>query len=172
MIAVRELTLTTVRTAEDIADVTRLTWAFFDYIVTRYPAKKAMIDNYIALQDVAGKLRDFATYFNPPAGECLLARLDGTAAGIVMLRPEGPGLCELNRMYVTPEERGNGVARALCLRLMAEARMLGYSEMRLDAVDETVEAVPLYRKLGFEQDWDPPEWVKMDPDIVSLRQRL
>ncbi len=168
----REITLNTVRTPEDIAEVTRLVWAFFDYIKARYPAKHAMVDAYIEDQDVAGQLADFATHFNPPAGECLLARLNGKAAGIVMLKPERPGVCELNRMYVTEEARGHGVARALCLRLIEEARCLGYTEMRLDAVDETIEAVPLYRKLGFEPDPNPPVFARTDPEIVSLRRGL
>jgi GNAT superfamily N-acetyltransferase len=170
--AMPDITIRTVRNAEDIAEVTQMVWAFFNYIKSRYPHKLPMIDAYIEDQNVAGQLADFATHFNPPAGECLLARLDGTAAGIVMLKPYGDGVCELNRMYVTPESRGNGVARALCYRLIDEARALGYREMRLDAVDERIEALPLYRSLGFEPDPHPPEFVKTDAEIVSLRRAL
>ncbi|MBX2856658.1 MAG: GNAT family N-acetyltransferase, partial [Rhodobacteraceae bacterium] len=118
------------------------------------------------------QLAEFATHFNPPAGECMLARLDGAPVGIVMLKPERPGVCELNRMYVADAARGHGVGRRLCEELIAEARRLHYLEIRLDAVDETIEALPLYRKLGFEHDPNPPEFVKIDPEIVSLRMPL
>ena len=166
------ITIDCVRSAEDIAHVTGLIWAFFDYIKDRYPDRVELVDAYIENQQVAAQLADFATNFNPPAGECLLARLDNAPVGIVLLKPEAPGVCELNRMYVTREARGFGVARALCNRLIEEARGLGYTEMRLDAVDKTVEALPLYRSLGFEPDPNPPEFAKNDPDIVSLRRPL
>lgn len=166
------LTIKPARDAADIAAASTMVWEFFDYVKARYPDRKPMIDAYIADQDVTLQLSDFARHFNPPAGECLLAWLGDAPVGMVMLKPQKGEICELNRMYVRSAARGKGAGRALCLALMDTARTLGYRTIRLDAVDETVEAVPLYRSLGFTPDPDPPAFVKTDPRIISLRRAL
>ena len=141
-----------VRTDEDIAAVTGLVWAFLDFMKQRYPELRDAIEAYIRLQRVAETLADFRNVFNPPAGECMLARKDGVPVGVVMLKPAGDGACEMNRMFVAPEARRLGVGRRLCEALIAEASRLGYAEMRLGALDRHVEAIPLYRSLGFTDD--------------------
>jgi len=92
--------------------------------------------------------------------------------GIVMLKPYAPGVCELNRMYVTGAARGRGVGRALCEALIARARTLGYREIRLDTLNERVEALPLYRSLGFLPEAERPAFAARDADIVCLRRSL
>lgn len=78
-----------------------------------------------------------------------MASEDGFPMGIVMLKPFGDNVCEMNRMFVRPEARGKGVARALCAMLIKRARELGYSAMVLDALDKHDEAISLYKSLGF-----------------------
>ncbi len=46
-------------------------------------------------------------------GRLLLARLDGTPAGVVALKPVDRCVAEVKRMYVQPDRRGLGIARAL-----------------------------------------------------------
>jgi GNAT superfamily N-acetyltransferase len=138
-----------VRSDADIADASALVWAFFAFLDERYPEMRAEIAAYVAGQQVAEKLAAFAEHFNPPAGECLLARRDGAPVGIVMLKPGGAGWCELNRMYVAPEARGHGVGRRLAAEIVETARALGYAEVRLSALHRHDEALPLYRSLGF-----------------------
>ena len=82
------------------------------------------------------------------------------------------GVCELNRMYVVRAARGRGIGRRLCETLLERARELGYREVRLDALNERVEALPLYRALGFGPDPDPPAFIRADPEVVSLRMAL
>lgn len=166
------VTLLPVRSDADVAAASDLARDFFAYMRATYPERAATIDAYLIAQDFEGQLADFRTHFNPPRGECLLARLDGAPAGVVMLKPYSPGVCELNRMYVTRAARGRGLGRALCEGLLARARELGYREVRLDALNERVEALPLYRKLGFGTDPAPPDFVRTDPDIVSMRMTL
>ncbi len=137
------------RSAADRAAVRALVWAFLDLLRERYPERLDEIDRYVAEQDVAGQLADFDAYFVPPHGECFLALARGAPAGIVMIRPGGDGMCELNRMYVVPEARGLGIGRQLCRAAVAEARALGYRAVRLGALHRHVEAIPLYESLGF-----------------------
>jgi GNAT superfamily N-acetyltransferase len=173
MAAVLErVTIAPARGDADIAAASRLARDFFAYMRATYPDRAALIDAYLIEQDFEGQLADFRTHFNPPRGECMLARLDGQPAGVVMLKPERQGVCELNRMYVTRPARGRGVGRALCEALIARARDLGYREIRLDALNDRVEALPLYYRLGFAPDPDPPAFARVDPDVISLRMPL
>jgi GNAT superfamily N-acetyltransferase len=160
------------RSDADVAAASRLARDFFAYMRARYTERASDLDAYLADQDFEGQLADFRTHFNPPSGECMLARLDGTPVGVVMLKPYGPGVCELNRMYVVRAARGRGIGRALCEALIARARSLGYREIRLDALNAQVDALPLYRKLGFGPDPDPPAFARAVPELVSMRLAL
>jgi GNAT superfamily N-acetyltransferase len=138
-----------------------------------YPEAQATIDAYLIVQDFEDQLATFRDHFAPPHGECMLARLDGAPVGVVMLKAYAPpAVCELNRMYVAPSARGRGVGRALCEALLARARALGYAEVRLDALNDRVEALPLYRRLGFRADPDPPAYARDEPGVISLRMPL
>jgi GNAT superfamily N-acetyltransferase len=161
-----------VRSDADVAAASLPARDFFLYLRETYPEAEAAIDAYLIAQDFEGQLADFRTHFNPPRGECVLARLDGAPAGVVMLKPNGPGVCELNRMFVARAARGLGVGRALCETLISTARRLGYREMRLEALNDRIEALPLYRKLGFAPDPDPSDYARNTPGVLSLRMPL
>jgi GNAT superfamily N-acetyltransferase len=171
--ALRErITLAPVRSDADIAAACWLARDFFDYMRAAYPARVALIDAYLIAQDFEGQLAGFRTHFNPPRGECMLARLGAEPVGVVMLKPAAEDVCELNRMYVTRPARGHGIGRALCEAVIERARRLGYREIRLDALNERVDALPLYYRLGFAPDPDPPAFARTDPEVVSLRMPL
>ncbi len=151
------LTITHVRTETDAAAVRVLVDEFFDWMRDRYPDDAAIIDAYIATQDIDGQMRNLLTLFAAPHADCLLARLDGVPVGIVMTKPHSPGICEMNRMFVRPSARGHGVGRALVVELLSTARDLGYTKMMLAAGPYHTEAVPLYRSFGFVRDDSLPD---------------
>src|SRR3954454_21203671 len=68
--------------------------------------------------------------YAPPRGALLLAR----GEGCVGLRPIDARTCELKRLYGRPRPRGTGLAPRLAEAVVAEARRLGYTRMRLDTV--------------------------------------
>ncbi len=167
-----DLAIAPVRSDADVAAAADLARAFFSYMRETYPAQSAAIDAYLVAQDFEGQLARFRDHFNPPAGECLLARLDGAPVGLVMLKPYAGDTCELNRMYVARAARGRGIGRRLCEDLIACARDLGYRHIRLDALNARVEALPLYRALGFVPDPAPPAYARDEPGVISLRRPL
>ncbi|MCG6904548.1 MAG: GNAT family N-acetyltransferase [Rhodobacter sp.] len=128
-----------------------------------------LIDAYIAQQDIAGQLANFDAHFTPPHGECFLALADDSPVGIVMIRPNGTGVCELNRMYVAPEARGLGIGRRLCLMAVDEARALGYQTVVLSALYRHVEALPLYESLGFIRCQPPSGYDPDDERYIHMR---
>lgn len=89
--------------------------------------------------------------YGQPEGRLLLAEYDGQLAGCVALHRLEAGICEMKRLYLRPQFRGKGLGRALAERIIAEAREIGYQQMRLDTVEPVMkDAVAMYRKLGFQ----------------------
>ncbi len=102
-----------------------------------------------------------AEYFRRKAGAAdqvnLVARLGGKVVGCAAMileeRPARPGEGRpmggfVHNVYVLPEARGKGVARALMERLRAEAEARGVSRMSLRA---SAAGRPLYLGLGWAQ---------------------
>jgi GNAT superfamily N-acetyltransferase len=101
----------------------------------------------LVLADAAGLPGPYA----PPRGRLYLARLEGVPAGCVALHPLDATTGEVKRMFVHDAARRRGVARALMVRLLDDARALGYLRLRLGTLDEMTAAQQLYRSLGFRE---------------------
>jgi ribosomal protein S18 acetylase RimI-like enzyme len=99
-------------------------------------------------KELAGLPGDYA----PPEGRLLLATYEGTPAGCVALHKLDTGICEMKRLYVRPQFRRKGLGRGLAERIIADARQIGYEQLRLDTVEPMMQAaVVMYRQLGFRE---------------------
>ena len=78
----------------------------------------------------------------PPHGVYLAGYRDG-------LKRLPDGACEIKRMYVAPEARGQGLARILLRALEDAARGLGYAVARLDTGARQPYAQRLYESEGY-----------------------
>jgi GNAT superfamily N-acetyltransferase len=87
-------------------------------------------------------------YLAPHGG--LWVAWDRTAPlGCLALHALSPEVAELKRMYVRPDARGRGVARALTTHAIAIAAARGYSHLRLGTLPTMHAAQRLYMSLGF-----------------------
>lgn len=94
-----------------------------------------------------------AAEFEPPAGTFLIALLDGRPVGCGGWRSHGDAgdTAELKRMYVAPEARGRGVARAILAAVERAARERGRKRIVLECGDKQPEAIALYSSSGYER---------------------
>ena len=99
-------------------------------------------------KELAGLPGDYA----PPDGRLLLGAHSSQVAGCVALHKLEHEICEMKRLYVRPQFRGQGLGRVLAERVVADAKEIGYKRLRLDTVEPVMrDAVALYRKLGFRE---------------------
>ena len=103
----------------------------------------------LCFQGFDQELANLPGEYAKPEGRLLLARHDGKLAGCIALRKIDDSVCEMKRLFVRPEFRGQGIGRALAEKVIADARTIGYSSMRLDTLASMREAITLYRSLGF-----------------------
>lgn len=89
--------------------------------------------------------------YTPPRGRLLLAQEGEQAAGCVALRPLDDGACEMKRLFVRPDYRGQGLGRLLAAQMVSEATALGYVVMRLDTLETLKSAMQLYTSMGFQR---------------------
>lgn len=98
-------------------------------------------------QELAGLPGDYAA----PSGALLLALEGQDVVGCAALRRIDDETCEMKRLYVRPLGRGKGTGRALAERIVAQARRIRYTRMRLDAIRNMTAAVGLYASMGFKE---------------------
>ncbi|MFL5864374.1 MAG: GNAT family N-acetyltransferase [Solirubrobacteraceae bacterium] len=90
-----------------------------------------------------------AAELSPPGGAFVIGYYDGAAVCCGGVKRLDDSYCEIKKMYVVPEMRGRGVARALLHELEDIARRLGYPCARLDTGPEQIRALGLYKDEGY-----------------------
>jgi putative acetyltransferase len=135
---------TGIRQATTTDDIERARALFVEY------AQWLKVD--LCFQGFAEELEGLPGAYAPPRGRLLLAGTAPDAFACIALRPlEGAGLAEVKRLYVQPAHRGERWGYRLAEELIAEARAIGYRELKLDTLEWMTPARALYASLGFRE---------------------
>jgi GNAT superfamily N-acetyltransferase len=86
---------------------------------------------------------------SPPGGAFLVGYHRGRPVCCGGIKRLAPDTCELKRMYLVPDLRGQGVARRLLVALEDKARDLGYTIARLDTGPQQAAARALFESAGY-----------------------
>ena len=120
-----------------------------------WPLFQAVIktgDTYALAPDTT--MEEARAWWIGPTSHPFVGELDGKVVGTYVWKPNQPGLGDhvANAGYmVSPEARGQGIARLMCEHSMEEARKAGFTAMQFNYVVSTNEgAVRLWQKCGFE----------------------
>ena len=95
------------------------------------------------------EIENLEAKYGLPQGRLYVAYFENKVAGCIALRPLNDMQCEMKRLYVKPEFRGNGIAKILAERIISDAKSIGYSSMLLDTLPFLQTAISMYRKMGF-----------------------
>ena len=90
-----------------------------------------------------------AAELSPPGGAFVVGYREGVAVCCGGVERLDEARCEIKQMYVVPELRGRGLARALLHELQDIARGLGYPIARLDTGPKQGNAEGLDRDEGY-----------------------
>ncbi|HWZ71841.1 MAG TPA: GNAT family N-acetyltransferase [Casimicrobiaceae bacterium] len=133
-----------IRQATTTDDIARARALFVEY------AQWLKVD--LCFQGFAEELKALPAAYAPPRGRLLLAGTTGDAFACIALRPlDSAGLAEVKRLYVQPARRGERWGYRLAENLIAEARAIGYRELKLDTLEWMTPARALYASLGFRE---------------------
>ncbi len=97
------------------------------------------------------ELANFDVWYGGEKGRALLATVDGAPAACAVLRAWGDGDAEMRRLYVKPEFRRRGLARALVRAAVEQAAGAGYRRVVLVTSNEFEGAADLYAAEGFAE---------------------
>ena len=129
----------------------------------------------LCFQNYDKEVAELPGQYTPPDGRLLLASQEGQIAGCIALRKLEDGVCEMKRLFVRSEYRGDGLGRILAEKIIDDAREMGYERMRLDTLPGKMDrAIAMYRRLGFkdiERYYDNPYEDALFMEL-HLKQRL
>lgn len=124
----------------------------------------------LSFQGFEHEVDDPLRSYGPPDGTLLIARIGGEPAGMIGLRRLDRDRAEMKRLFVRTALRGSGLGRQLIIRIVDEARALGYREIVLDTLPVMQHAQHLYEQLGFRE--IPPYYQSPLPGTRYLALRL
>ena len=112
-------------------------------------AGDSLFQKYLDIQHYDDEIKHLEIKYGMPYGRLYLAYYDGEVAGCIGLRKIDDKNCEMKRLYVRPQFRGKKIGKQLTLKIIEDAKEIGYSNMLLDTLPFLDIAIDMYKKFGF-----------------------
>ncbi|UCE10339.1 MAG: GNAT family N-acetyltransferase [Candidatus Thorarchaeota archaeon] len=126
-----------------------LNWTV-EVIKARYGVDIVAIMGGTAREYVEASYEEVARSFERD-GIFYILEVAGEAMGMGGVRKLEEGICEIKRMYIRPECRGQGLGKELVRKLLEHAGSVGFSLVRLESGVYMESAHHIYRSLGFKE---------------------
>lgn len=126
-------------------EVCQLFSEYTNMLIENDPAFKVYLD----IQNYDDELAHLHEKYGLPEGRLYLAYCDEKLAGCIGLKKIDNQNCEMKRLYVRPQFRGNHIGDLLIRQIIKDAKEIGYSYMLLDTLPFLQSAVHMYKKFGF-----------------------
>ena len=125
----------------------------------------------LAFQNIDDELKDLSRKYAGQEGALLVA-IDGkgNVGGMVAYHRHSDDRCEMKRLYVKPEFRGEKLGERLIREILKRARQAGYKEMVLDTITPLQSAIHLYKKFGFAE--CAPYYDNPMDDVIYMKKSL
>lgn len=121
---------------------------------------------HICFEDFQKELEALPGAYARPSGALFLGLSDGKAAGCIALKHAAPQICEMKRLYVRPDFRGQRLGRKLVETAIDAARKMRYTRIRLDTLLAMKAARALYHSMGFREIGGDDEKIDMELELV------
>jgi ribosomal protein S18 acetylase RimI-like enzyme len=147
------VTIRPATTARDLETAKALLREYAAYL------NQSLGEEHICLESYERELANLPGVYAGPQGTILLACAGEEPAGCVALKPlkpdraiePGDAACEMKRLWVRPEFRGQSIGLMLARELIQHAQRQGYTAMYLDTVPAAMQSAnAIYKKLGFQ----------------------
>lgn len=104
---------------------------------------------YLDIQSYDEEIDNLEEKYGMPEGRLYIAYFNEQLAGCIGLRKIDNENCEMKRLYVRPEFRGNHIGNELVNRIIDDAKEIGYKFMLLDTFPFLENAIQMYKNFGF-----------------------
>ena len=105
--------------------------------------------DYLKIQNYDDELENLQLKYGLPDGRIYLVYCDEILAGCIALRKIDDNNCEMKRLYVKPDFRGQHMGKVLVDRIIEDAKEIGYKHMLLDTFPFLKTAIQIYENCGF-----------------------
>lgn len=104
----------------------------------------------LAFQNNEQDFLQLAQTYSSPESQIFLCLNDKQILGCAAFKRYTKDICEMKRVYVRPQARGQGLGAKLVTQAVRTARAVGYKKICLDVLPEFEVAYRVYQSLGFK----------------------
>jgi GNAT superfamily N-acetyltransferase len=128
-----------------------------------------LLDAYLKILD--GDDHAFYAQFNKSSSlkNALVCYENNVAVGIGAYKEFEPNVAEIKRMYVLPEHRGKGFAKAILTELESWAKEESYTVSLLETGHMQKDAIGLYQKLGYTITENFGQYIGVDNSVCMKK---